>query len=229
MWAHCFLMDWPGRASPQAKVQQQSPAVRTALPCSGPRPGELLLPAPCQVHWNTARWSAGQCAVRVLKPTLAGTGAKTVKTVALWAHFAHLDFRLCPALFYIIFPLSWFHFLPTLPPHLRLCQGLYSISSFTYCVRFVFPVSYLASWFTFFSYLINLCLPQSVCVCVFVAVCLCVCVPVALWLLPMSENCPLRVIYFKALLGLELELELGRVSNLNFIFFATSNFIHCAT
>lgn len=155
----------------------------------------------------------GPVCCAVLRPTLAGTGAKTV---ALWAHFAHLDFRLSPALFYIIFPLSWFHFLPTLPPHLRLCQGLYSISSFTYCARFVFPVSYLASWFTFFSYLINLCLPQSLCVRVFVAVCLCVRVPVALWLLPMSENCPLRVIYFKALLG--LELELGRVSNLNFIF-----------
>lgn len=38
-------MDWPGRASPQAKVQQQSPAVRTVLPCPGlPWPGELLLP-----------------------------------------------------------------------------------------------------------------------------------------------------------------------------------------
>lgn len=68
---------------------------------------------------------------------------------------------------------------------------------------------------------------MSLCVRVFVAVCLCVCVPVALWLLPMSENCPLRVIYFKALLGLELELELGRVSNLNFIFYATSNLTLC--
>lgn len=114
----------------------------------------------------------GPVCCAVLKPTLAGTGAKTV---ALWAHFAHLDFRLSPALFYIIFPLSWFHFLPTLPPHLRLCQGLYSISSFTYCARFVFPVSYLASWFTFFSYLINLCLPQSLCVYVSVCACLCSC------------------------------------------------------
>lgn len=64
---------------------------------------------------------------------------------------------------------------------------------------------------------------MSLCVRVFVAVCLCVCVPVALWLLPMSENCPLRVIYFKALLGLELKLELGRVSNLNFLFLPLQN------
>lgn len=71
MWAHCFLMDWPGRASPQAKVQQQSPAVRTVLPCPARVwPGQVsycYLPRArlehCQVHWNRARWSAGQCAV----------------------------------------------------------------------------------------------------------------------------------------------------------------------
>lgn len=50
---------------------------------------------------------------------------------------------------------------------LRPRRGLYSISSFTYCARFVFPVSYLTSRFTFFliSYLINLCLCVGVCGC----------------------------------------------------------------
>lgn len=151
MWAHCFLMDWP-----LDKPKCSSPPVRTALPW----PGELLLPAPrarhehCQVHYsNTARWSAGCEANPDWSPGQDRQDRRFVGTF-------------CPPWFSSLsgIVLHYFSFvLVSLPAYvaststfcllllqLRLCQGLYSISSFTYCARFVFPVSYLASWFTFF-------------------------------------------------------------------------------
>lgn len=208
MWAHCFLMDWP-----LDKPKCSSPPVRTALLW----PGELLLPVPCQA-WTLP--SALQQYGQVKCGLWSQPWAKTVKTVALWAHFAHLDFRLSPALFYIIFPLSWFHFLPTLPPPSSAAPLPRALFNFKFhLLRTVCLSRFLFSFLVYlFSYLINLCLLQCVCLCVCLCAILsvCMCVPVALWLWPMSENCPLRVIYFKALLGLRLALE--RVSNLNFIF-----------
>lgn len=76
MWAHCFVMDWPGRASPQAKVQQQSPAlpgsglarwVTVTCPvrglniakCTGIRPGEVRASVLCCAEANPG-WDGGQ-------------------------------------------------------------------------------------------------------------------------------------------------------------------------
>lgn len=214
MWAHCFLMDWPldkPKCSSPQSTSPHCPALARWVTVTCPVPGMNI--AKC-----TTAIRPGE--VRAVKPTLTGARAKTVQTFALWAHFAHLDFRLSPALFYIIFPLSWFHFLPTLPPPSSAAPLPRALFNFKFhLLRTVCLSRFLFSFLVYlFSYLINLCLPQCVCLCVCLCAILsvCMCVPVALWLWPMSENCPLRVIYFKALLG--LKTELGRVSNLNFIF-----------
>lgn len=151
MWAHCFLIDWPLDKPKCSSPQSSSPH------CSA-----------------LARWVTVTCPVlgmNIAKCTIIRPGE--VRTSVLWSQpwlgpgQDRQDRRFvgtfCPPWFSSLsgIVLHYFSFvLVSLPAYvastyclllqLRLCQGLYSISSFTYCARFVFSVSYLASWFTFF-------------------------------------------------------------------------------
>lgn len=119
MWAHCLLMDCPGTAG-LGLLTCQSAAVRALLwsPVSWvpltlpPIPLPCLRLENCQVQWNTARWSADFGAGAEV------TLAESPETNALWAHFAQLDFRFCPAsLFGIVLHYFFAFSLVSLPPY----------------------------------------------------------------------------------------------------------------
>lgn len=160
MWApHCLLMDWPGQARDWARAREtgpldmpkcSSPGLLPSPPPSPPFFEAWKLPSAVkygQVKWSWLRAQALWLCGHIL-PSLIFVAVSLSLSFCfflrpfLW-HCFTLFFYLC---------LGFTSCLLRPPTPSPSCPGLYSISSFTYCARFVFlsPFSYLASWFTFF-------------------------------------------------------------------------------